>query len=150
MQSKATSVEEYIGSLPPERKEIITKIREAIIKNLPAGFSEEMSYGMIGYVVPQTLYPEGYHCDKKLPLPFINLASQKNYISLYHMGLYKGTLLDWFRERWEETTDKKLDMGKCCIRFKKYEDIPLELISDLSGKLSPQQWINIYEKNIKS
>jgi hypothetical protein len=105
-----------------------------------------MSYGMLGYIVPHSIYPKGYHCDPKLPLPFMCLASQKNYISLHHMGLYEGELLDWFTKKWKTVTDKRLDMGKCCIRFKKTEDIPFALIGELSAKMSPEKWIKIYEK----
>ena len=105
---------------------------------------------MIGYVVPQKLYPNGYHCTPHLPLPFINLASQKNYISLYHMALYQGTLLDWFMDAWREVSTKRPDMGKCCIRFKKPEEVPLDLIGELVSKLTPEQWILEYEKRIKN
>lgn len=151
MQSKATTVDQYIDSLPEERKPIITSIRKAILNNLPKGFQEEMSYGMIGYVVPHKLYPAGYHCDPKLPLPFISLASQKNFISFYHMGLYADAeLLDWFKRKWQETSTKKLDMGKSCIRFKKPEDVPVVLIGELVSKLTPQKWIEQYERQFKN
>lgn len=149
MQSKATTVPEYIDSLPADRKKAIVAIRKAILKNLPKGFEEVMSYGMIGYVVPHKLYPAGYHCDPKLPLPFISIASQKNYISFYHMALYEGELLDWFREEWKEVSTKKLDMGKCCVRFKKPEDVPVDLLGELVSKVTPKQWIAYYESQIK-
>lgn len=149
MQSKAKTVDEYINSLPEDRKKAITAIRKVILKNLPKGFEEVMSYGMIGYVVPHKLYPNGYHCTPDLPLPFISLASQRNYISLYHMALYEGSLLDWFTDAWNEESKKKLDMGKCCVRFKKPEEVPLNLIGELVSKLTPGQWIEKYEKNIK-
>jgi hypothetical protein len=149
MQSKAKTVDEYINSLPEDRKKAITAIRKVILKNLPKGFEEVMSYGMIGYVVPHKLYPSGYHCTPELPLPFISVASQKNYISFYHMALYEGSLLDWFTDAWNEVSTKKLDMGKCCVRFKKPEDVPLNLIGELVSKLTPGQWIEKYEKNIK-
>ncbi|MBK9013018.1 MAG: DUF1801 domain-containing protein [Saprospiraceae bacterium] len=149
MTSTATTPEAYLASLPDDRRPILTAMREAILKNLPAGFQEEMSYGMLGYVVPHSRYPAGYHCDPKLPLPFICLGSQKNYISLHHMGLYEGELLDWFRKEWQQASSKKLDMGKCCIRFKKPEDVPLELIGELVGKVTPQEWIAYYEQNFK-
>lgn len=149
MQSKATTVTEYVDALPDERKKAINEIRKVILKNLPKGFEEVMSYGMIGYVVPHKLYPMGYQCNPSLPLPFINLASQKNYISLYHLALYEGSLLDWFTVAWRETSSKKLDMGKCCIRFKKTEDIPLKLIGELARKMTPRQWIEAYDKMIK-
>jgi hypothetical protein len=146
MQSKATSPTAYINELPADRKPIIKEIRKAILDNLPAGFKEVMSYGMLGYVVPHSVYPKGYHVKPEQPLPLINLASQKNYISLYHMGLYKGALLDWFLKEWSLVSVKKPDMGKCCIRFKKTDKIPLELIGKLAGKLTPDQWIFHYEK----
>ncbi len=148
MQSNALTVKEYIDSLPADRKKIMSDIRKVILKNLPDGFKEVMSYGMIGYVVPHKLYPAGYHCNTDLPLPFINLASQKNYISLYHLALYKGELLDWFTSKWDEISDKKLDMGKCCVRFKKPEDVPLKLIGELTARITPSQWIEQYEKTI--
>lgn len=149
MQSKATTVPEYLDSLPDDRKKVMIAMRKAVLKNLPKGFEEVMSYGMIGYVVPHKIYPAGYHCDPKLPLPFINIASQKNYISLYHMGLYEGELLDWFREEWKEVSTKKLDMGKCCVRFKKPEDVPVDLIGELVSKVTPKQWIAYYESQVK-
>jgi hypothetical protein len=150
MQSKATSPEEYIDSLPDDRKKIISELRKIILKNLPKGFKEGMSYGMLGYVVPHSLYPKGYHSDPRQPLPFISIASQKNHIALYHMGLYGGEYLDWFQKEWKKHTDKKLDMGKSCIRFKKAEDVPLDLIGELCTKITPQDWIAVYEKNLKS
>ena len=149
MQSKSKTVTEYLNSLPEDRKKAMTKLRNAIKKNLPKGFEEVMSYGAMGWVVPHSLHPDGYHCDPKQPLPFLGLASQKNYISVYHMALYDGPLLDWFKDQWGEHTKKKLDMGKCCIRFKKPEDIPFELIGDLAAKVTPQQWIDIYLKALK-
>ncbi|MEO6189019.1 MAG: DUF1801 domain-containing protein [Saprospiraceae bacterium] len=146
MQSKELTVEAYLKSLPEERKIPMEKLRQTILKNLPKGFQECMSYGMIGYVVPHSLYPEGYHCDPKLPLPFINLASQKNFIALYHMGLYASTTLNkWFVEEYTKQCKTKLDMGKSCLRFKKMEDIPFQLISELCKKLNPQDWIKQYE-----
>ena len=149
MQSKAKTVTEYINSLPEDRKQAVTKLRNAIRKNLPKGFEETMGYGAMGYVVPHSLFPAGYHCDPKQPLPFLGIASQKNYISVYHMALYHGQLLDWFIDQWGEVTTKKLDMGKCCIRFKKPEDIPFDLIGELASKMTPQQWIDVYMKALK-
>jgi uncharacterized protein YdhG (YjbR/CyaY superfamily) len=150
MQSKAKTISEYLESLPPDRKKIVTDIRKKIKSNLPKGFKEEMSYGMIGFVVPHSVYPKGYHATPQLPLPFINLASQKNYISLYHMGLMEGPLLDWFRAEWKKSTTSRLDMGKCCIRFKKPEDVPLELIGELVTKMTPAQWIEKYEASVST
>lgn len=148
MQSKAKTVSEHLQSLPEDRKKPIIEIRKALKNNLPNGFEEMMSYGMIGYVVPLKLYKNGYHVDPELPLPFINLASQKNYISLYHMALYKGGLLDWFVDEWPVHSDQKLDMGKCCVRFKNPEEVPIDLIASLASKMNPQQWIALYEKTI--
>jgi hypothetical protein len=151
MQSKSKTVTEYIDSLSPERRQIINSIRKVILKNLPKGFQEEMNYGMIGYVVPHKIYPEGYHCDPTLPLPFLGLASQKNFIAIYHMGIYaQPKLLEWFQDEWRVHSTKKLDMGKSCIRVKKPEDVPLDLIGELVTKLTPQQWIGIYEKAFKN
>ena len=140
--------EQYIKELPAERKESISKLREAVLKNLPKGFKEVMSYGMLGYVVPHELYPGGYHCDPKLPLPFINIASQKNFIALYHMGIYSTPdLLKWFTAEYPKHSQSKLDMGKGCIRFKKPEHIPYKLIGDLTTKISVKDWIKTYETN---
>lgn len=149
MQSNATTPEAYLDSLPADWKDIITRMHKLIVKKLPKGFKAGMSYGMLGYVVPHSMYPAGYHCDPKQPLPFMSLASQKNYISLYHMGLYEGELLDWFRKEWKNHSSKKLDMGKCCIRFKKPEDVPLELIGELCTKVTPEEWVAYYVSAIK-
>ena len=148
MLSTATTVNEYIDSLPEERKAAITKLRKIVKANLPKGFEEVMSYGMIGFVVPHSIYPSGYHCNPKLPLPFINIGSQKNYIALHHMGVYASKdLLDWFVAAYEKMPSK-LDMGKGCIRFKKTEEIPFELIGELAKKVIVQQWIDIMEGSI--
>jgi len=148
MTSKATTPEQYIKELPAERREPITKLRETILENLPKGFKEVMSYGMPGYVVPHEIYPGGYHCDPKLPLPFINIASQKNFISLYHMGIYANpALLKWFTTEYAKHSQSKLDMGKGCIRFKKPEHIPYKLIGELIKKISVKDWIKTYETN---
>ena len=150
MQIKADTVEAYINQLPKDRKEIVSKIREIIAENLPDGFSETISYGMIGYVVPHSIYPGGYHVDPKLPLPFINLASQKNYIALYHSGVYADSeLLDWFVGEFPKHTERKLDMGKSCIRFKYMDDIPYELIGELVRKMSVEQWVKLYDAAVK-
>ncbi len=150
MQSKAKTVNAYIKSLPPPRAEAISAIRKAILSNLPKGFEEIMQYGMIGYVVPHKLYPKGYHANPKEPLPFMCLASQKNYFALYHMMMYQGVLHDWFVEEWKKLSDKKLDMGKSCIRFKNPNDIPLDLIGKLASKVKPMQWVAVYEKSLNS
>lgn len=147
MQSKAATPDEYIDSLPEDRKEAMTQLRKTIKKNLPKGFKEVMSYGMIGYVVPHSIYPAGYHCDPKLPLPFMCIASQKNFIALYHMGIYGDPqLLKWFTDGYAKAVPTKLDMGKSCVRFKKPEHIPYPLIGELTAKITPQDWIAMYEK----
>lgn len=147
MKNDIQTPEEYINTLSEERKEAINKLRTIISDNQPKGFEEVISYGMIGYVVPHSIYPNGYHCDPKLPLPFINLASQKNFIALYHMGIYSDPqLLNWFQEEYKKQCKTKLDMGKSCIRFKKMEDIPYNLIGELCQKISAEKWIETYEK----
>jgi uncharacterized protein YdhG (YjbR/CyaY superfamily) len=144
------TVQDYIEKLPDERKEAFNRLRETILKHLPTGFEECISYGMIGYVVPHSLYPKGYHCDPKLPLPMINLANQKNFIALYHMGVYANTtLLNWFVEEYPKHCKSKLDMGKSCIRFKKMNDIPYDLIAELISKVSVEKWIESYESAFK-
>ena len=149
MQSKASTPEEYIDSLPADRKQTMSELRKVILKNLPKGFSEVMSYGMLGYVVPHSLFPDGYHCDPKQPLPFICIASQKNFVALYHMGLYGSEkLLDWFTKEYPKHSSSKLDMGKSCVRFKKLDQIPFQLIGELVSKVTPQQWIDTYQKNL--
>lgn len=143
-----TKVEEYILELPEDRQLIIQKIREMILNNLHDGFDEVIQYDMLGYVVPHKIYPAGYHCDPKQPLPFIHLASQKNYISLYHMGLYADkALLQWFTSEYAKRCNYKLDMGKSCIRFKKMDDIPYDLIGELVSKMTVGDWITLYEKS---
>jgi len=150
MQSKATTVESYLNDLSEERKEVINQLRKVILKNLPKGFAEGMAYGMIGYFVPHSIYPNGYHCDPKQPLPFLSMASQKNFIALYHMGIYMNpTLMDWFTAEYAKRVKGKLDMGKSCIRFKKMEQIPFDLIGELASKMTVDEWITCYEKALK-
>jgi len=150
MQYKANSVDDYINQLPDERKGSITKLRKTILENLPKGFEETISYGMIGYVVPHSIYPEGYHCDPKLPLPLMNLASQKNFIAVYNMAIYaKKEIYDWFVAEYPKHCKRKLDMGKSCIRFKYLDDIPYELIGELASKITVDEWIDFYESAIK-
>ena len=147
MQSKATTPEQYLSELPEDRKEAMLKLRNAIKENLPQGFEEVLSYGMLGYVVPHSIYPSGYNCNPKLPLPFINLASQKNFIALYHMGIYANKNLEsWFVSEYPKHVKTKLDMGKSCIRFKKMDDIPFDFIGELAAKVSVEDWISNYEK----
>lgn len=147
MKSNAENPESYIEQLPEDRKEAVSRLRKTILNNLPEGFTEEMNYGMIGYVVPKSIYPNGYHANPKLPLPFINIASQKNFIALYHLGIYADEeLLKWFQNEYFNLLHKKVDMGKSCIRFKKADEIPFELIGQLVAKMNLQDWINLYEK----
>ena len=150
MQYKANSPEDYIKQLPEERQPVIQKLRETIKANLPKGFEEVISYGMIGYVVPHSIYPAGYHCTPELPLPFMNLASQKNFVAVYHMGMYaKKELLDWFTAEFPKHSKRKLDMGKSCIRFKNIDDIPYKLLGELASKMTMDEWIGIYESQFK-
>ena len=149
MQSKAATVTDYLNELPEDRCEAIAKVRAVIRKNLPKGFAEQMSYGMIGYAVPHKLYPAGYHCDPKQPLPFAGLASQKNHMSLYLMTVYQSPSMEkWLREQFQ-TRGKKLDMGKSCIRFKKLEDLPLDVIGQAVARVSLADYITNYEDSLK-
>ena len=150
MQYKATSAEDYINQVPEERKATLNRLRQVINDNLPEGFAEGIQYGMIGYYVPHSVYPDGYHCDPKTPLPFMSFASQKNSVNLYHSGIYaKKELHDWWVSEYPKHSSRKLDMGKSCVRFKKLDDIPYDLIAELTQKMSCQEWIDIYEANIK-
>ena len=150
MTSDAQSPDEYISSLPDDRKEVMQKLRDIMHENLPLGFEETMSYGMIGYVVPLSSYPAGYHCTPNTPLPFINLASQKNHIAIYHSAIYSmPELHDWFVAEYPKHMKTKLDMGKCCIRFKNPKTIPYELITELVKKIDLATWIKTYEAAIK-
>ena len=148
MQSSAKTVEEYISQVPDNQREAISKLRKTILENIPEGFSEEMSYGMIGYVVPFSLYPKGYHCNTKLPLPFLNIAAQKNFIAVYHMGIYANPeLLKWFTDEFPKHSKLKLDMGKGCLRFKNVNQIPYALIGELASKIEVADWISLYESH---
>ena len=150
MKIEATSPDHYMEQLPEDRQGPMQELRQTILDNLPDGFEEQMSYGMIGCVVPHSLYPAGYHCDPSLPLPFLSIASQKNFIGLYHMGIYATPeLLDWFVAEYPKHSKRKLDMGKSCIRFKKPAEIPFALVAELVSKMDPQQWIKRYEANVK-
>ncbi len=146
MNYKSATIEEYLNQIPSERKDAIKKILNLMEQNLPKGFEARINYSMPGYVVPHSLFPAGYHCDPKLPLPFINIASQKNFIALYHMGIYANPdLLQWFQTEYKKHVPSKLDMGKSCIRFKKVEQIPYELLAELFKKMTPEEWIKIYK-----
>ena len=147
MTSAAITVDQYISEAPEERKEALQRLRAIILKNLPKGFQECISYGMIGYVVPHSIYPKGYHCSPELPLPFMSFASQKNSINFYHMGIYaKPDLYNWFVAEYPKHSKQKLDIGKSCIRIKKPENIPFKLIGELAKKMSVSEWIETYEK----
>ena len=150
MQSEASTPDQYINSLPEERKTAVQRLRKVILNNLPEGFEECINYGMLGYVVPHSIYPDGYHCDPKKPLPFMNLASQKNHIGFYHMGIYSDPkLLEWFTKEFPKHVPGKLDMGKSCIRFKNPEKIPFDLLGELVSKVTVQDWIQRYESEFK-
>jgi len=150
MQIQAYSPEQYIEQLPEDRKSVIGKLRKIILKNIPTGFVETINYGMIGYVIPHSLYPDGYHCNPALPLPFIGIASQKNFVAIYHMGLYvNDELMSWFVDEYPKYCKTKLDMGKSCIRFKNPDSIPYELIGELVRKVSAEDWVNTYESKLK-
>lgn len=150
MISKATTIPEYLAAIPEERAVIIEKLRNVITKNLPKGFEEGIQYGMIGYFVPHKMYPNGYHCNPKEPLPFMSIASQKNSINIYHMGLYANKeLYDWFVTEYSKQFSRKLDIGKSCIRFKKETDIPFDILEKLVQKIPVEEWISTYESSIK-
>ena len=150
MQSTAKTADEYIASLPEDRKEAMNKLRAIFLSNLPEGFVEGMGYGMMGYDVPHSIYPNGYHCDPKQPLPFLGMASQKNFIAVYHMGIYANKeLYDWFAAEYPKHCKTKLDMGKSCIRFKKMDAIPYALLGELATRMSVQDWISTYEAAFK-
>ncbi|SEM14212.1 protein of unknown function (DU1801) [Chryseobacterium taichungense] len=150
MQIQSVSIEDYISKIPEERQEIFRKLFDTINNNLPEGFSQDSSYGMIGWGVPLEAYPAGYHCAPGTPLPFLSIASQKNFIAFYHMGMYaKPELLNWFVQEFPKYSKRKLDMGKSCVRFKKMDDIPLELLAEVCRKMTVQDWINCYEENFK-
>jgi uncharacterized protein YdhG (YjbR/CyaY superfamily) len=151
MKYEATSIKDYIDQLPEDRQPVIKKLRSVINKNLPKGFKEKIQYNMPGWVVPLSTYPSGYHASKEpLPLPFINIASQKNFVALYHSGVYSSPALNkWFVEEYPKHCKNKLDMGKSCIRFKKMDDIPYELIGELASKITVEDWITTYEAALK-
>ena len=150
MRSEATNPKAYLDSLPEDRQAVMKKLHAVVSKNLPKGFESSMSYGMLTYVVPHSIYPNGYHCDPMQALPFMSIASQKNFIAVYHMGIYADkNVYEWFLTEYAKTTKLKLDMGKSCIRFKKPEQVPFELIGKLAAKMTVNDWINLYEKNLK-
>ena len=150
MKNDSLTPDDYISNLPEDRQLKLQKLREVIKQNLPKGFEETMNYGMIGYVVPHSIYPDGYHCDPSMPLPFINISSQKNHITVYHLGMYaQPKLLEWFLDEFKKFSSKKPNMGKSCIRFSKTQEIEYQLIGDLASKLKPLEWIAIYESQTR-
>ena len=150
MTSEAKTVAQYISEAPEDRKEALQKLRNIILENLPKGFQEGMGYGMVGYVVPHSIYPQGYHCNPKQALPFMGFASQKNSINFYHMGIYaKPELYEWFVSEYPKHSKQKLDIGKSCLRMKKPENIPFELIGELVKKITVEDWIATYESAFK-
>lgn len=150
MQSSATTPDQYIAELPEDRKEAMQKLRETVLKNIPKGFEETMQYGMLSYVVPHSIYPDGYHCKPTDALPFLSIASQKNHISFYHSGIYtEPELMAWFVAEYIKHATGKLDMGKSCVRFKNSNNIPFELLGELTTKITVDQWIAKYESVLK-
>ncbi|MEM7627060.1 MAG: DUF1801 domain-containing protein [Planctomycetota bacterium] len=149
MRSEAAAVKQYLSELPDERRAIISAVRDTILRHLPRGYEETMSYGMIGYVVPHTLYPSGYHCNPELPLPYAHLASQKNHRALYLMCIYADEgHAAWFRQAWL-TAGKRLDMGKSCVRFKKLEDVPLDVVGQAVARVPVEDFVTFYEKQTR-
>ena len=150
MTIKARTIAEYVKQIPEDRQQVFEKLLSILRENLPPGFEECLSYGMPAFSVPHSLYPKGYHVSPKVALPFISIASQKNFIAFYHMGLYANPELNsWWQEEYPKYSKRKLDMGKSCVRFKKMDDIPFELIQELAQKVSPEEWIATYEKQLK-
>jgi uncharacterized protein YdhG (YjbR/CyaY superfamily) len=150
MASKPNSTTEYIDQIPVERKEAFRKLRTTVLENLKGEFQEGLSYGMIGFTVPHSAFPDGYHCNPKLPLPFVSIANQKNFIALYHMGLYADrNLQEWFTSEYTKHTHHKIDMGKSCIRFKKMDDIPYTLIAELLTRMDISSWIELYKSSVR-
>jgi len=150
MTSSAATIDQYISEVPEDKREALEKLRSIILNNLPNGFQEIMNYGMPSYVVPHTIYPNGYHCAPELPLPFLSFANQKNSINLYHMGIYaKPDLYEWFVREYPKHSKQKLDLGKSCLRIKKTENIPFDLIGELVSKVSVTEWIDLYESSLK-
>ena len=148
MQSKATTVEQYLKELPEDRRAALSAIRSMILKNLDKDFEEGMQYGMIGYFVPHRIFPDGYHCDPRQPLPFVSVASQKNHMAVYLMCIYMDKSEEQFRKAWQKT-GKKLDMGKSCIRFKKLEDVALDVIADVIRNITAKGFVARYQEELQ-
>lgn len=150
MKANGTTVMDILSNIPSERAEHFNQLHDVIVKNLPIGFEAAISYGGLGYVIPHSLYPAGYHCKPIEPLPFAGISSQKNSINFYHMGMYSDPLLyEWFVTEYPKHSKQKLDMGKSCVRFKNPDEIPFKLIAELMRKMSAQEWINLYESKLK-
>ena len=150
MKVEGKTVNEILANIPEDRKAQFNKLHQVIVKNLPKGFEAAISYGGLGYVVPHSIYPSGYHCKPVEPLPFAGIASQKNSINFYHMGIYANPeLMEWFVKEYPKHCKQKLDMGKSCVRFKKPDDIPFQLIGELMKKMSVKEWIDLYESKLK-
>ena len=145
-----SKVQEILDNIPEDRKEAVTKLHQTIVSNLPEGFEPGISYGMLRYVIPHHLYPAGYHCKSSEPLPFASIASQKNSINFYHMGIYADqNLMEWFVAEFPKHSTQKLDMGKSCMRFKKWDEIPFELMGQLMQKITANEWMATYERLYK-
>lgn len=150
MKAEGTTVSEILARIPADRAEAFHRLHEVIVANLPEGFEPAISYGGLGYVVPHSLYPAGYHCKPSEPLPFAGIASQKHTINFYHMGLYSDpALLEWFVSEYPRHSTRKLDMGKSCVRFKHFNDIPFALIGELMRRMTANDWIALYERQLK-
>lgn len=155
MQSSAATPQAYLAALPDERRAILTAVRDVILANLDPQYAELMQYGMLSYVIPHSIYPVGYHCDAKQPVPFAAIASQKNHISLYLMGLYVGCAgtdetndATWFREAWTASGKKQLDMGKACVRVKKIDDVPLDVVGEAIRRMPTQRYLALYKATL--
>ncbi len=150
MKVNGKTVQEILDNVPEDRAVPFNKLHDIIVKNLPKGFAPGISYGGLGYVIPHTRYPDGYHCKPSEPLPFAGIASQKGSINFYHMGMYSDpALLEWFVTEYPKHSNQKLDMGKSCVRFKKFEEIPYALLGELMTKMSAEEWIAKYEEERK-
>ena len=149
MRSEADNPKDYLAALPPERREVVGRLHDIIQRNLQGGFETGMGYGMLSYHVPLKRYPQGYHCNPELPVPFMNLASQKNYVAVYHSALYMKDLDAWFREAHQRECGRKADMGKCCIRFKRMDAVPYDLIGQLTARVSLDEWLDYYQRQVR-
>jgi len=150
MTSSGATVEEYLAELPPDRREVIAAVRAVILANLDSAYQEKMAYGMIGYSIPHSVYPAGYHCNPKDPLPFAGLASQKNSMAVYLMSLYiqaDGADTAWFESEWAKS-GRKLDKGKSCIRFQKLGDLDLNVLGQAIKRVPAKLYIKYYEANL--